>query len=773
MNRKTYRSVLAVAFSTLVFSTLAFLTSCSSNSKTTPTVAIAATSGGGQSATVGAAFANPLVATVTTGGTPTANVTVTFTAPALTDGAFANTTVTDMETTNSSGVATSTVFTAGTAAGTYNVVASATGATSVNFSLTNTAGTPTTLTATSGSGQSAQAGAAFANPLVATITDGDGNGVPGISVTFTAPASGASGTFADGGTPAATDPETTDANGNATSTAFTANSTVGGPYNVVASSTGLTSVNFALTNIPVVVVTSNTYVFYLSGADSLPAGTGYNFYALAGAVTIDSSGNVLGGEQDYNDAFGATGVDDAIQAANGALVVDGTGQGTLTLTTLDTNVGVNGVETFNIQFVNSNHALIMQYDGSATSSGSLDLQTIPSSMDGNYAYAFSGVDKNNNTTALGGVFTITGLAISGVTDENDAGTVATNQPFTGNLTAPDTLGRGTLSITGSGSTIAYYVVGAEVIRVIDVDTNKSNTGSAYGQGSGSFSNASLGSSVLAVAGNSWVSGIAALGQFSTNTTAATFSGVGDDNDLINGLSTTGTAISGTYSIAANGYGSLTVTNGGFAGDISVLGIYMTDPALNLSDPNNPSGGGGALVLDLDDGSSTAPPQPGMIGVLVPQTDVTVTDFTGTYAAGWQDFNDFIAGTCNECEFDFIGLTSVGASNALNGTGQASDPFLTLSSTAAISGIPFSGTPAPDGSNPGRYSMTSGTASVFNWFGGTLDLDIFQANAGQLFWLNWDGNTVFLGPIEFQDISGGIPAARKPAAKNQAKATRKP
>jgi hypothetical protein len=58
---------------------------------------------------------------------------------------------------------------------------------------------------------------------------------------------------------------------------------------------------------PPPVVTSNL-VFYLSGADTLPAGSGnYAFYALAGAVTINASGSVVGGEQDYNDANSVNG----------------------------------------------------------------------------------------------------------------------------------------------------------------------------------------------------------------------------------------------------------------------------------------------------------------------------------------------------------------------------------------------------------------------------------------------------------------------------------
>ncbi len=143
MNRKSYWSIPALIISTLILSTLTFLTNCSSSStKTTtppPTVTITATSGGGQGAAIGAPFTNPLTATVTTGGTPTSGVTVTFTSPASTDSTFAGGVTTATAMTNSSGVATSPAFTAGTAAGTYTITASAPGATSTaSFSLTNT-----------------------------------------------------------------------------------------------------------------------------------------------------------------------------------------------------------------------------------------------------------------------------------------------------------------------------------------------------------------------------------------------------------------------------------------------------------------------------------------------------------------------------------------------------------------------------------------------------------------------------------------------------------
>jgi hypothetical protein len=100
---------------------------------------------------------------------------------------------------------------------------------------------PTAIAATSGSGQSAQVNTAFANPLVVTVTDAAGNPLSGITVTFAAPATGASATF-PGGTTA-----TSNALGQVIVN-VTANATAG-PYTVTATAAGLaTPANFNLTN---------------------------------------------------------------------------------------------------------------------------------------------------------------------------------------------------------------------------------------------------------------------------------------------------------------------------------------------------------------------------------------------------------------------------------------------------------------------------------------------------------------------------------------------
>jgi adhesin/invasin len=136
---------------------------------------IAVVSGSGQSATVHAAFASPLVAKATdTYGNPVSGVTVTFTAPTSgPSGTFAGSVNTAV--TNASGVATSATFTANTTAGTYTVTAAATGTNTASFTETNTAGAATKLAFTSQptSGQNITAGAATAFKVAVEDTYGN------------------------------------------------------------------------------------------------------------------------------------------------------------------------------------------------------------------------------------------------------------------------------------------------------------------------------------------------------------------------------------------------------------------------------------------------------------------------------------------------------------------------------------------------------------------------------------------------------------------------
>jgi hypothetical protein len=98
--------------------------------------------------------------------------------------------------------------------------------------------------ATGGTPQSAAINSAYATALQATVKDAGSNPLSGVTVTFTAPGSGASGKF--GGSATAT--AVTNASGIATAPTFTANAVAGG-FTVTATVAGVaTPANFSLTN---------------------------------------------------------------------------------------------------------------------------------------------------------------------------------------------------------------------------------------------------------------------------------------------------------------------------------------------------------------------------------------------------------------------------------------------------------------------------------------------------------------------------------------------
>ena len=117
-------------------------------------------------------------------------------------------------------------------------------ASSTTYSFTvSTAATPGSIMASGGTPQTATVNTAFANLLVATVQDSNGNPLSGVTVTFTAPGSGASGAFAGG-----VNSSVTNVSGVAISAVFTANGTAGS-YTVSASVAGVSkAARFSLTN---------------------------------------------------------------------------------------------------------------------------------------------------------------------------------------------------------------------------------------------------------------------------------------------------------------------------------------------------------------------------------------------------------------------------------------------------------------------------------------------------------------------------------------------
>jgi len=138
-------------------------------------------SGGNQTGKAGSTLSLPLTIRVTDPytGNPLSNVTVNFSGPG--NGSFGN----QNPTTDSTGTA-STTYTLPTTftSNMLTVTVSAPGYTSTTFVETLTAGSPASITPVSGGMQTGIVGTILPKPIVFKVADQFGNGVPGISVTF-------------------------------------------------------------------------------------------------------------------------------------------------------------------------------------------------------------------------------------------------------------------------------------------------------------------------------------------------------------------------------------------------------------------------------------------------------------------------------------------------------------------------------------------------------------------------------------------------------------
>ena len=423
------------------------------------------------------------------------------------------------------------------------------------------------------------------------------------------------------------------------------------------------------------------YVFSVGGVDSNGS------YTASGTIVADGTGSITGGEQDYTDESIQAGPD----AVTGSYSIGPDGRGSITLDVSNTNLPHNGVETFSIAVTSTTHALIIQFDGTATSSGTLDFQAAsavdPNAISGAFAFTAQGIDVANQVpTGYGGVLLMSassGSIVSGTFFENDGGSTFTSS-FAGSLTPPDAFGRGTLTFS-VGVDFAYYAVQGQVLRLVGKDLPSVMTGgSMYGQGaagaSATFSNASLsGNHVLCEAGGSSFGPLVVAGQFLADGAGNLTTGVADTN---NAGTATFSSIAGpaAYSIAGDGSGTLTLpASVDSLGSVSSLLIFAVDPAINLYDPNSASGGGGALVMDYD-GNAVAS------GFIVPQLS---GPFDGNYAVNLQ----FVG---NGGENDWVGQ-SVAASGALTGTVDIND----YGATSA--GVSLTGSFAADAVNIGRWT----------------------------------------------------------------------
>ena len=530
----------------------------------------------------------------------------------------------------------------------------------------------------------------------------------------------------------------------AAATVFTASATLGAIVITSASTTTPTinatanvTVNPATASMPLV----GPYTFTMDGWAQDGA------YSVVGSVVLDGQGGITHGEQDsFNLNTSTLFTADAIQPATGAVVLGSDGRGTITLTPTSAPV-----ETLSIVVVNDKHILITEFDLVATTTGSMDLQTAPASIptgrnafavfDSSDAFAYGGVFASDNSTTI----------TAGEVDGNFEGATDIDDNVTGSFSAPDAAGRGTFTLSGptfkvgdlaaknSARTItdlsslptiqfSYYVVGPEVFRLIEIDANFFATGAVYGQGSATYSIVSLGRSfVFGLSGdeNFGIGQYSLAGQFVGNgglfNTGVIDVNEGDGNPILAGSLT-----DSNYFVNSNGYASFKLP-GQFTDGISAFGVYLVDPALNIADPNSTSGGGGALMIELDHDNTGA-------GIVVPQAPGAT--FTGNYAltqgGAYQTEETFSF-------YDLVGLVNSDGTSTFTGMADFND----ILNTGLNPDIIVTATYIADEANPGRTTaiVTLADDSVHN-------ITIYQASSALLLHVDVDSISEALGTIGF-------------------------
>jgi hypothetical protein len=310
---------------------------------------------------------------------------------------------------------------------------------------------PATIKTTSGTPQSATVAKPFAEPLVATVKDSSGDPVSGVLVTFTAPTSGASGSFACSGNTAITNSA-----GVASSQVFTAN-TKSGKYTVTATGDALTtSPGFALTN------KSGPPASIAATAGTPQTATVNTAFATQLAATVkDTYGNpVAGATVTFTaPAGGASGTfaggvntatTNAAGVATAAVFTANTTAGTYTVTakvgtfttspgfeltnaagspaSIAATAGTPQSATVNTAFATDLAATVKDTYGNLVSGATVTFNAPASGASGTFAGGVNTATTNSAGVATAGTFTANGTA-GGYTVTAKAGTVSTNPGF--------------------------------------------------------------------------------------------------------------------------------------------------------------------------------------------------------------------------------------------------------------------------------------------------------------------------------------------------------
>ncbi|MDR3762598.1 MAG: hypothetical protein P4M01_00730 [Acidobacteriota bacterium] len=446
---------------------------------------------------------------------------------------------------------------------------------------------------------------------------------------------------------------------------------------------------------------NGSYVFTASGVYA----NGISF-STAGNFIADGSGNVTSGVRDvYSD--GGQKVQE--ESLTGTYSVNEDGRGQLQLK------GASGATIFRFVLHSASEGVFFQYSGAADATGRFVLRPAETSnaVRASYTYVLrlDGEDSSGAPYGAVGLLNLTGNdfvagTFTGTVDQNDSGTYSAQLAASGTLTAPDTHGRGTASITIGSNTATYvfYWVSVNEIELLRSDGTL-QYGSGYQQTAVSGSTAAFtGGQVFSLSGylasGNHTYPIAETGYLSLNGSGTLASAVEDSN--VGGNYTGNVSFSGTNTADATGRWTATLSG---AQSTNLVGYQVSASKSMVLSYNT-----GATILET--------------GVLQAQTSgLTAASITGNYAVDLSGYSYYAPGNV-ESTANYL---ADGAGN-LSGTLDSQTP----------------GFYNTDVSQTGVYSVSSSGRSTATF--GAVPAALYVVDATTAYILSSDGNRLYQGTM---------------------------
>jgi hypothetical protein len=478
------------------------------------------------------------------------------------------------------------------------------------------------------------------------------------------------------------------------------------------------------------------YAFSMSGVD-LNSGA---YIARIGSLAADGQGHITSGLEDVLDLGGGSPAS-VVTFSNGTYQIQANGRGLIVL-----NVTGGGSLQVSTSLQSSSHGYLVQTDGLASTSGSLELQTplqfSANAINGKYVFDFSGISFAGTTPSvisLVGQFGAdgNGNVTGGTADVNDSSfaptgavalTASTYQlDANGNGT---NFGRGTMTL--DGRTFAFYIVDATRVQLLEEDSLGGTSGPAILQtGAIPAQNSGFNGSFAFLTGGSETTGNfgpdARVGRF----TADGAGGIGtisfhENNDGNNAQLTPGSGISNTsYAIdtshAGSGRGTITFHNSS-VGTVTYV-FYMSSPTR-------------AVIQDVSAGIVAD-------GTMVSQSTASFTtaSVAGNYSFSWNGVELVAPSPFDENYVGQYAQTSAATSNIAGVADFAQLGLNTINTNGVILNAGISGTLtiAGDGTQNNAYKIVIGGPTPF-----TVNFTAYFADNGTVLMVCSDGNRTTAG-----------------------------